>query len=131
MCRKVVAANIYLCIVLLSAFGGANAVVAGENVTIGTGGVTGIYYPAGRAICRLVNKNRKNHGIRCSVESTKGSVYNLNTVRMGKLAMGVAQSDWEFHAYNGSGAFAEVGPSQDLRTLFSIHVEPFTGRAKG
>ena len=35
-------------------------------VTIGTGGVTGVYYPTGGAICRLVNKNRKQHGIRCS-----------------------------------------------------------------
>ncbi|MCW8336747.1 TAXI family TRAP transporter solute-binding subunit, partial [Vibrio paucivorans] len=39
-------------------------------VTIGTGGVTGVYYPTGGAICRLVNKSRKEHRIRCSVEST-------------------------------------------------------------
>ena len=45
-------------------------------VTIGTGGVTGVYYPAGGAICRLVNMDRKEHGIRCSVESTGGSVSN-------------------------------------------------------
>ena len=52
-------------------------------VTIGTGGVTGVYYPAGGAICRLVNMDRKEHGIRCSVESTGGSVYNLNAIRQG------------------------------------------------
>ena len=45
-----------------------------QFVTIGTGGVTGVYYPTGGAICRLVNKARKEHGIRCSVESTGGSV---------------------------------------------------------
>ena len=59
-------------------------------VTIGTGGVTGVYYPTGGAICRLVNKNRKQHGIRCSTESTGGSVYNINTIRAGELDMGVA-----------------------------------------
>jgi len=74
-------------------------------VTIGTGGVTGVYYPTGGAICRLVNKTRKEHGIRCSVESTGGSVYNLNTIAAGELDMGVAQSDWQYHAYNGTSKF--------------------------
>ena len=69
-------------------------------VTIGTGGVTGVYYPTGGAICRLVNKGKKEHGIRCSVESTGGSVYNLNAIAGGELDMGVAQSDWQYHAYN-------------------------------
>ena len=95
-------------------------------VTIGTGGVTGVYYPAGGAICRLVNRGRKEHGIRCTVESTAGSVYNLNTIRAGELDMGVAQSDWQFHAYNGTGKFASDGPFADLRSVFSLHPEPFT-----
>lgn len=95
-------------------------------VTIGTGGVTGVYYPTGGAICRLVNKGRKEHGIRCSVESTGGSVYNLNTIRAGELDMGVAQSDWQFHAYNGTSKFADAGANKDLRAVFSVHPEPFT-----
>ena len=95
-------------------------------ITIGTGGVTGVYYPTGGAICRLVNKGRKEHGVRCSVESTGGSVYNLNTIRAGELDMGVAQSDWQFHAYNGTSKFADQGPNKDLRAVFSVHPEPFT-----
>ncbi|MCG8466308.1 MAG: TAXI family TRAP transporter solute-binding subunit [Xanthomonadales bacterium] len=95
-------------------------------ITIGTGGVTGVYYPTGGAICRLVNKDRKTHGIRCSVESTGGSVYNLNTIRAGELDMGVAQSDWQFHAYNGTSKFADKGANKDLRAVFSVHPEPFT-----
>ena len=95
-------------------------------VTIGTGGVTGVYYPTGGAICRLVNKTRKQHGIRCSVESTGGSVYNLNTIRAGELDMGVAQSDWQYHAYNGTSKFKDKGPNKDLRAVFSVHPEPFT-----
>jgi TRAP transporter TAXI family solute receptor len=95
-------------------------------ITIGTGGVTGVYYPTGGAICRLVNKDRSEHGIRCSVESTGGSIYNLNTIRAGELDMGVAQSDWQFHAYNGTDAFAERGANKDLRSVFSLHPEPFT-----
>lgn len=67
-------------------------------ISIGTGGVTGVYYPTGGAICRLVNRERKEHGIRCAVESTGGSVYNINTIKAGELEFGVAQSDWQYHA---------------------------------
>ena len=95
-------------------------------ITIGTGGVTGVYYPTGGSICRLVNKNRKVHGIRCTVESTGGSVYNINTIRAGELDMGVAQSDWQFHAYHGSSKFKAKGPFKGLRAVFSVHPEPFT-----
>ncbi len=99
-------------------------------VTIGTGGVTGVYYPTGGAICRLVNKSRKEHGIRCSVESTGGSVYNLNTIRAGEMDMGIAQSDWQFHAYNGTSKFEKIGANKDLRAVFSVHAEPFTVLAR-
>ena len=95
-------------------------------VTIGTGGVTGVYYPTGGAICRLVNKKRKEHGIRCSTESTGGSVYNINTIRAGELDMGVAQSDWQYHSYRGTSKFKDQGPFKGLRAIFSVHPEPVT-----
>ena len=110
-------------------FFGAAPVQADQTfVTIGTGGVTGVYYPTGGAIARLVNKDRKVHGIRCSVESTGGSVYNLNTIRAGELDMAVAQSDWQYHAYHGTKGtpFESAGPDKDLRAVFSVHPEPFT-----
>jgi TRAP-type uncharacterized transport system substrate-binding protein len=107
-------------------FGAMGSANADSFITIGTGGVTGVYYPTGGAICRLVNKGRKQHHVRCSVESTGGSIYNLNTIRAGELDMGVAQSDWQFHAYNGTSKFKDAGPNKDLRAVFSVHAEPFT-----
>ncbi len=95
-------------------------------VTIGTGGVTGVYYPTGGAICRLVNKGKKEHGIRCSVESTGGSIYNLNAIASGELDMGVAQSDWQYHAYKGTSKFKDDGANKELRAVFSVHPEPYT-----
>lgn len=93
-------------------------------ITIGTGGVTGVYYPTGGAICRLVNKKRKEHGIRCSVESTGGSVYNTRTIREGELDFGVVQSDVQAAAISGTGKFADDGAYPELRAIFSVHPEP-------
>jgi len=108
---------------------GGFATVAGAQqqfISIGTGGVTGVYYPTGGAICRLVNKDRKEHGIRCSAESTGGSIYNINTIRAGELEFGVAQSDWQFHAFNGTSKFEDQGKFEKLRAVFSVHPEPVT-----
>ncbi|KUI96569.1 TAXI family TRAP transporter solute-binding subunit [Vibrio sp. MEBiC08052] len=108
-----------------AAIGASTAVNAQEFITIGTGSVTGVYYPTGGAICKLVNKDRKEHDIRCSVESTGGSIYNVNTIRSGELDFGIVQSDWQYHGYNGTSKFAEQGPYKKLRAMFSLHTEPF------
>ncbi|KIC20396.1 TAXI family TRAP transporter solute-binding subunit [Leisingera sp. ANG-Vp] len=110
--------------IALALSGGSAAAAEQQFVTIGTGGVTGVYYPTGGAICRLVNKNRKEHGIRCSVESTGGSVYNARTIRSGELDFGVIQSDVQVKSINGTDQFAEDGPYAGLRSLFSVHPEP-------
>jgi uncharacterized protein len=105
--------------------GGSAAWAQQKFVTIGTGGVTGVYYAVGGAVCRLLNKDRKAHGIRCSVESTGGSAFNVNTIKGGELDFGMAQSDVQFQAFKGQGAFNNNAYG-DLRAVYSVHPEPFT-----
>jgi len=114
---------------LFTAVGG----IVGDNahaqdttfVTIGTGGVTGVYYPSGGAMCRLMNKRTDEHNIRCTVESTAASIYNIKTVDQGGLEFGIAQADWVYHANRGNKEF-EGNALGGLRTVFSIHAESIT-----
>ena len=95
-------------------------------VTIGTGGVTGVYYPTGGAISRIVNKKSAEYGIKATVESTGGSVYNINAVLAGDLEFGVAQSDRQYQAYNGEAEWKDRGAQKKLRAVFSVHPESIT-----
>src|SRR5690554_5574136 len=97
-----------------------------QFVTVGTGGVTGVYYAAGGALCRLMNQTREEHGFRCSAEATGGSVFNINAMRQGEFDFGMVQSDWQYHALHGTSSFEDSGPWEDLRAVFSVHPEPFT-----
>jgi TRAP transporter TAXI family solute receptor len=95
-------------------------------VTVGTGGVTGLYYPTGGAISRMLNKNFKAYRIKATVESTSGSVFNINAVLKGDMEFGIAQSDRQYQAYHGLAEWTEAGPQEELRSIFSIHPEPIT-----
>jgi len=99
-------------------------------ISIGTGGPTGVYFAVGNAICRLVHKEAaegrkkgRKHGIRCSAPSTGGSNYNIGQIKAGELDFGVAQSDWQYHAYHGSSAW-KGKQFKNLRAVFSVHPEP-------
>jgi TRAP transporter TAXI family solute receptor len=99
-------------------------------ISIGTGGPTGVYFQVGNAVCRLVHKEAaegrkkgRKHGIRCAAPSSGGSNYNIGQIKEGEFDFGVAQSDWQFHAYNGSSAWKDK-QFKKLRAVFSVHPEP-------
>ncbi len=119
----------HLKITALAAAAALTAQVAAAQdkfITIGTGGQTGVYYVVGQSICRLVNRGAKDHGLKCTAPSTGGSIANINAIKAGDMDMGVAQSDWQYHAYNGTSKFEEGGKFENLRAVFSVHGEPFT-----
>lgn len=114
---------------LTLAVSGTPTLAQQKFITIGTGGVTGVYYAVGGAVCRLMNKDRAKTGIRCSVESTGGSVFNANAIKSGELEFGMAQSDIQYNAVKGEGQFKDKA-DPDLRAVFSVHPEPFTVLAR-
>ena len=95
-------------------------------VTIGTGGITATYYSTGGAIARIINKKRRVYGIRCNVESTGGSVFNINAISGGDLELGIVQSDRQYQAWAGLAEWKEKGPQRNLRAVFSIYSEAVT-----
>lgn len=99
-----------------------------QYLTIGTGNVSGIYYPIGGALCNLTNKSQSQ--IHCEISTTTGSLANVSGIRSGSLDLGIIQSDWQSHAYKGTELYAKKGEFNNLRSLFSIHVEPFTVLAR-
>lgn len=129
MSKKLVPVVIIVAVVLLIAvFSGSRDPKSGPAekqmrfATIGTGGISGVYYPTGGAIAKMVNRKRSELGIRATVESTGGSVFNINAILAGDLDFGIAQSDRQFQAVRGLSEW-EGHPQPSLRAVFSIHPE--------
>ena len=115
----------------------SSTIIAAEFISIGTGGPTGVYFVVGNSVCRMVHKEAaegrksgRKHGLRCAAPSTGGSNYNIGQIKEGELQFGVAQSDWQYHAVNGSSKW-EGKKFANLRAVFSVHPEPFQLIASG
>ncbi len=120
-----------LCGALLAAAFATAPVAAAQEIEIGTGSTEGVYYQVGRAICRMIERAAPaDGGVACEAVPTDGSIFNLEAVLAGEMELGVVQSDWHHHAYRGTGPFADDGPAEELRSLFSVHSEPFTAVAR-
>lgn len=93
-------------------------------VSIGTGSQTGVYYPAGNAIKKIVEA-APGHDLNISVAASGGSVENINNVLQKSVTFGVAQADRQFQAHHGLSNW-EGDPAEDLRFVFSLHPEVVT-----
>lgn len=101
------------------------AQAAPRFITIGTGGITGVYYPTGGAIAKIVNAQKEKYNLRATVESTGASVFNINAVLSGDLDFGITQADRQYQAYKGLAEW-EGKPQKDLRSVFALAPEAVT-----
>ncbi|MDP9196180.1 MAG: TAXI family TRAP transporter solute-binding subunit [Pseudomonadota bacterium] len=95
-----------------------------DQVVIGTGPVTGLYFPAGGAIQRVLNRQEEKTGFHVWTESADGSAANLKALKEGRLDMAIIQSDWQYHAVRGTGVFRASDAFPDLRSVLTLHAEP-------
>jgi uncharacterized protein len=72
-------------------------------ITIGSGDFSGVYYPTGLILARMINAKRDTYGIRATVEATNSATFNLHGIAAGYLEFGLAQSDTQYQAINGLG----------------------------
>jgi uncharacterized protein len=117
---------IALALVLAGAGAGcvSPAVITGRApFTIATGGPGGVYHPVGNAICRIFNLAEERSAKPCLAVISEGSARNVQRVRSGETALGLAQSDVVYAAHHGTGVFAAAGPDAELRTLVALHPE--------
>lgn len=90
----------------------AGPAVAAEFINILTGGTSGVYYPLGVAISKLFSEHIP--GSRPSVQSTKGSVENLNLLQQGRGELALSLGDTMQLAWAGD---ADVGFPKKLDKL--------------
>jgi len=132
--KKIITSLSSALLILVASLSLTGVAKSAEFFTIGTGGPTGVYFQTGNAICKMLHKSAiaKEHGrkkgidkaYRCTAPSTGGSNYNIGQIAAGEFQFGVAQSDWQFHAVNGSSKW-KGKQFKGLRAVFSVHNEPF------
>ncbi|MGH1358069.1 MAG: TAXI family TRAP transporter solute-binding subunit [Burkholderiaceae bacterium] len=110
----------------LFAYAEAPATERTRLITIGSGSVGGVYYPAAGVLCRLLNLGRERHGVRCAVEESSGSVDNAMALINGAVDLGIVQTDVQHDVVKGIGTYRDTEKRKSLRALFSLHSEPVT-----
>lgn len=113
-------AAVGVCLVAMALAGGCEKK---RQASIGTGGVTGVYYPTGGAIAKLVGSGGD---LTLTVQTTGGSVFNINAVVAGELDFGIAQADRQHQAVQGLAEWADKGPQGKLRSVCSLYPEMVT-----
>ncbi|HWI39422.1 MAG TPA: TAXI family TRAP transporter solute-binding subunit [Burkholderiales bacterium] len=93
------------------------AVAHAQNLSIGTGGTGGVYYPLGGGMAAVLSKYVS--GMQATAEVTGGSVANLQLIGTGKPYLGMTMADATLDAYKGEDKFK--GKPVPVRTLLVMY----------
>jgi TRAP transporter TAXI family solute receptor len=96
---------------------GLSATALAQNISIGTGGTGGVYYPMGGGIASVLSKYVP--GMQATAEVTGGSVDNLKLIATGKPYVGFSMTDAAQDAFKGEDKFK--GTKVPLRTLMILY----------
>ncbi len=91
--------------------------VGAQNISVGTGGTGGVYYPMGGGLASVLSKHVP--GMQATAEVTGGSVDNINLIGTGKPYVGFSMADAAKDAIEGTGKFASK--KVELRTLLVLY----------
>ena len=119
-----------LCLVLSASVSPAShAEEARRFFRIGTGGLTGVYYPIGKLIASgLTEPDKGNGGVRGLVgvaQNSAGSIENVRAVVTGEIDAGLVQADVAAWAFQGEHVFAGDKSPRVLRAVASLYPEKF------
>ncbi len=95
-------------------------------IEMATGSVAAVYFPTGVSLCRLVNRERPTHGLRCAARPSAGSVENARALREGAVGLALLQSDVQGAAYAGAAPFSDEARFDDMRSVMSLFPEVLT-----
>jgi TRAP transporter TAXI family solute receptor len=93
------------------------ASAAAQNLSIGTGGTGGVYYPLGGGIADVLSKHVP--GMQATAEVTGGSVDNLKLIGSGKPYIGLSMTDAALEAARGEDKFK--GNKVPVKTLMILY----------
>lgn len=114
----------------------AHAQEAKRFFRIGTGGLTGVYYPIGKLLASGLTESgegedgtdKEKGGVRGLVgvaQNSAGSIENVRAVVAGEIDAGLVQADVAAWAFQGEQVFAGDQSPRVLRAVASLYPEKF------
>lgn len=122
--KKIFLIGQMLFIIMLSLAGCSNGVKDNLEttdrmfITIATANTSGVYFPIGGAIAKVVEE-KLDHKV--TFQSTGGSVENIYLINSGKAELAFVMADAAVQAYQGEGPFADLGELKDLRAMAVLY----------